>query len=131
MLYNPYMGQTNNIFGKRLKALRDAERLTQAQLAKELKVVPNTISRWETGEYEPSLDQVWIIGRYFGVSITEFFPPATDYSEPDKELVRRLTAAMREADESFEKIGGGTRHRVRDCLLPVLESHGLKLEVLT
>jgi hypothetical protein len=45
---------------------------------------------------------------------------------PD-EAVKRLTAAMREADRLFEQVGGSTRHHVRDCLLPILEKHGLLL----
>src|SRR5687768_4282169 len=49
--------------------------------------------------------------------------------ESDAELVRRMTAAMREADKTFERVGGSTRHHVRDCLLPVLEKHGLELHL--
>jgi len=36
---------------------------------------------------------------------------------------------MREADQAFEKVGGATRHFVRDCLLPALEAE--KLEVIS
>lgn len=43
------------------------------------------------------------------------------------EIIKRLTAAMREADETFETVGGSTRHYVRDCLLPILEKHGLDI----
>jgi hypothetical protein len=42
-------------------------------------------------------------------------------------LIQRLTAAMREADETFQKVGGSTRHYVRDCLLPILEKHNLDI----
>ena len=49
----------------------------------------------------------------------------------DAELVRRMTAAMREADETFERVGGSTRDHIRDCLLPVLAKHGLELGFLT
>ncbi len=37
----------------------------------------------------------------------------------------KFTAAMREADHTFERVGGSTRHHVRDCLLPILEKQGL------
>lgn len=47
--------------------------------------------------------------------------------EPRDELIRRMTAAMREADETFERVGGSTRHHIRDCLLPILAKHGLSL----
>lgn len=51
-------------------------------------------------------------------------------ADDDAELVRRMTAAMREADAAFERLGGSTRHHVRECLLPVLEKHGLKLSLV-
>jgi hypothetical protein len=54
-----------------------------------------------------------------------------DADLPDEnKMVRRMTAAMREADTHFEIVGGSTRHHVRDCLLPILEKHGLKLTLL-
>jgi hypothetical protein len=46
------------------------------------------------------------------------------------ELVVRMTAAMREADKAFETVGGSTRHHVRECLLPILSDHGLRLILL-
>jgi hypothetical protein len=46
------------------------------------------------------------------------------------EIVRRMIAAMREADAIFERVGGSTRHHVRDCLLPVLEKRGLRLMII-
>lgn len=48
---------------------------------------------------------------------------AGEISEGD--AVRRLTSAMREADQAFERVGGSTRHHVRDCLMPALEKEGL------
>lgn len=43
----------------------------------------------------------------------------------DAATVAEVTAALREADRAFEKVGGSTRHHVRDCLFPALEKHGL------
>ena len=45
--------------------------------------------------------------------------------EENPGIVRRMTAAMREADAAFAKGGGTTRHYVRECVLPVLRKHGL------
>ena len=36
------------------------------------------------------------------------------------DLEARLTAAVRQADLNFEKVGGSSRHYVRECLLPAL-----------
>ncbi len=68
------------------------------------------------------------LGQFFEV-IGEEVTSALE--ERETEIVRRMTAAMREADETFERAGGSTRHHVRDCLLPVLKKHGLELTFLT
>lgn len=43
----------------------------------------------------------------------------------EENLIEEITALMREADQKFESIGGGTRHYVRDILLPLMEEKGL------
>lgn len=50
---------------------------------------------------------------------------------PDEdEIVKRLTLAMREADRTFERVGGSTKHHVRDCLIPVLDKYKLKITLI-
>lgn len=56
-------------------------------------------------------------------------PASAGWTEDD--TVRALTAAMREADEAFDRVGGSTRHHVRDCLLPVLEKRGIAVVPVT
>lgn len=48
--------------------------LSQEALAAELGIAANTVSRWETGQYQPSLRELERLSRFFGVSILEFFP---------------------------------------------------------
>lgn len=43
----------------------------------------------------------------------------------ESEVASLLTEAMRAADQAFERIGGSTRHHVRECLVPELERMGL------
>ena len=38
-----------------------------------------------------------------------------------------ITAAVRKADKDFERVGGSSRHWVRDCFLPRLEEAGLEI----
>ena len=49
--------------------------MSQEALAREVKVAANTISRWETCTYRPSLEDLERLARFFEVSITTFFPP--------------------------------------------------------
>jgi len=71
----------------RIRDLRNAfnsgDGLSQARLAEMLGVNSNTISRWETGNYKPSIDDLEKLARAFGVPIAEFFPKSTQESETD------------------------------------------------
>lgn len=68
------------------------EGLSQDSLATHLKVAPNTISRWETGTYRPSIKELEKISRFFGVSINSFFPSDT-LEEEDENLKALLRTA--------------------------------------
>lgn|SRR5437660_8812933 len=68
------------------------EGLSQEALAAELKVAANTISRWETGTYRPSLEDLERLARFFGVSIMQFLPPESAQSDNDA-LVALLRTA--------------------------------------
>ena len=53
----------------RLKELRKKKGLSQLRLATELNTTQNTISRYETGEREPGIDELINIADYFNVSV--------------------------------------------------------------
>jgi len=53
----------------RLKNLRKEKKLTQLQLAMELNMSQNTISRYETGERQAGYTELIRIADYFDVSI--------------------------------------------------------------
>ncbi|MCL2061813.1 MAG: helix-turn-helix domain-containing protein [Firmicutes bacterium] len=55
-------------FGKTIKTLRKEKGIRQADLGKVLNVANNTVSSWERGNSEPSLEQLKIIAKYFEVS---------------------------------------------------------------
>jgi transcriptional regulator with XRE-family HTH domain len=81
----------------RLKDLRvsynNGEGLSQESLAHNLGVAPNTISRWETGTYRPSVIDLEKISRFFGVSINSFFPSDTVNEDEDENLKALLRTA--------------------------------------
>lgn len=45
------------------------------------------------------------------------------------ELERRLTLAVREADQYFKHIGGSSRHWVRECFIPACAQAGVVLDL--
>jgi transcriptional regulator with XRE-family HTH domain len=67
--------------------------LSQEALAKTLGVATNTISRWETATYHPSLDDLDKLARFFGVSILTFFPPE------QQQVNEGITALLRAAEQ--------------------------------
>lgn len=59
-------------FGKRLRALREARRVSQAKLGKEVHISPSTISQYEKGKF-PSPDHRKRLADYFGWTVSELF----------------------------------------------------------
>ena len=53
----------------RLKEIRKSKGITQLKLAMDLNMNQNTISRYETGEREPSINELIKIADYFNISI--------------------------------------------------------------
>lgn len=57
------------MFGDRLKELREESEMTQEQLGKILNVTKQTISNYENGDNEPTLDTLVKISDIFNVSL--------------------------------------------------------------
>ena len=53
----------------RLKELRKKKGISQLRLATDLNTTQNTISRYETGEREPGINELIKIADYFNVSV--------------------------------------------------------------
>ena len=92
----------------RIKELRvsynSGEGLSQESLAAHLKVAPNTISRWETGTYRPSLKDLERISRFFGVSMISFLPDEMIGEEEDESLKALLRTARQLHPSDLEEL---------------------------
>jgi transcriptional regulator with XRE-family HTH domain len=92
----------------RLRDLRvsynSGEGLSQEALANHLKVAPNTISRWETGTYRPSVKDLEKITRFFGVSIISFFPSEMVNEDEDENLKALLRTARQLHPADLEEL---------------------------
>lgn len=78
--------------------------LTQEELAKKIDVTTNTVSRWETTTYKPSIDDLEKIARFFGISILEFFPQNEDRTTTDSRIMGLLRAAKELPQEDIEEL---------------------------
>ena len=92
----------------RIKDLRvsynNGEGLSQESLATHLEVAPNTISRWETGTYRPSLKDLERISRFFGVSIMSFLPDELVDEDEDENLKALLRTARQLHPADLEEL---------------------------
>jgi transcriptional regulator with XRE-family HTH domain len=62
--------------GEKITKLRKDSRpgwMSQGDLAKKMKVTPNTVSRWETGTYRIQIHQLQKVANIFKVNINDFF----------------------------------------------------------
>jgi transcriptional regulator with XRE-family HTH domain len=81
---------------RRIKEIRNGfgkTGISQEALAASLGVTTNTISRWETGIYEPALNDLERLSRELCVSILEFFPKA----DPTNKRTQHVDALLRTA----------------------------------
>lgn len=101
----------------RLQAERERRKLTQSELAEEIEVPTNTVSRWERGEQLPKLSHIRKVADFFGEEVDEsWFRPAIStasvlplwnvpydrnpYFTDEKNLVQRLHERL-----TAEKVG--------------------------
>jgi transcriptional regulator with XRE-family HTH domain len=93
--------------GHRIRDLRtrynNDEGISQETLASELNVAANTISRWETGIYIPSIPDLLKLAKFFGVPITSFFPPEEMESE-NSDLLTLLRQARHLNPDDLEEL---------------------------
>jgi transcriptional regulator with XRE-family HTH domain len=67
-------------FSRRLCELREAQGLTQSQLAKVAGTHPDSIVKLENGTRQPSLELAYRLAKALGVSLDRFVPPSKDFS---------------------------------------------------
>jgi transcriptional regulator with XRE-family HTH domain len=83
--------------GTRIRELRDERRLSQDALAKQLGVSTNTISRWETATYKPSVADLQKITDFFKVKLSSLLPPE-EVEEPTHKALLSATGDLPQED---------------------------------
>jgi len=66
------------IFCERFKELRKEQKLSTVELGKVLNVDHSTILRWEKGERVPSIEHLYNIAKFFGVT-ADYLIGLSDY----------------------------------------------------
>lgn len=101
------------VFGKKLKQLRKQRGMSQEQLAAQIMVSRQAISKWETGESMPDTDNILQLSELFGVSI--------DY------LLKNN--ANEETDSKLSKKGASTRISIISKIKPYKMSSFYKFTI--
>lgn len=84
-------------FGANMKRFRKARKWTQSDLAEEMKVAQATITRWETRERDPSLDDLDKLAKALKVTVSDLFREGTGDPLPnERELEQMIQSAMSE-----------------------------------
>lgn len=92
--------------GRRIRELRTdyggGEGLSQEALAKAIGITANTISRWETATYRPTIEDLERLARFFSVSILEFFP--SEETPANDQITALLRAAKQLSPDDLEEL---------------------------
>lgn len=101
--------------GKRIKHLRLDNKWTQASLAEALGCESMTVSRYERGEYAPSIEMLERIANVLGVGLDAFFTNR-DHAEPTPANLRHcLCDIAYQADEtSLKEIIGAAKRILKN-----------------
>lgn len=105
--------------GEKIRELRmhhNVRGISQEALAEAMKTTANTISRWETATYKPTVSDLERLARFFGVTIATFFPTMDPHVRLDA-----LFSATRDLDE--EDIDEVTRYAQFRKARKELEAH--------
>ena len=74
--------------GERLYKLRRDKNISQEELANELDVSRQTISKWETDQSTPDFDKIIPLCEYFGITSDELLTGNSNIKEAKKENVK-------------------------------------------
>jgi transcriptional regulator with XRE-family HTH domain len=85
---------------RELRTTRGGTGISQDALAEAIKTTANTISRWETATYKPSVMDLEKLAGFFGVPITAFFPEI----QLSSRISALLTAASGLDEEDIEEV---------------------------
>ena len=80
--------------GSFLAELRKERNLTQAELGEKLGVTNKTISRWETGNYMPSVEMLEELSTMYGMTINELLSGKKLSTEEYKEMADRKSTRL-------------------------------------
>ena len=96
------MNDLYQFIGEKIRDLRQnhaGKGISQEELAQTLSTTANTISRWETGTYKPSINDLYKIAKFFRVNVADFFPDSQSSSDVQALRLQALMSATGGLDD--------------------------------
>lgn len=90
--------------GENIRRLRGERSLTQEQLAYELGVSPQAISRWETGGALPDISMLPVMADFFDVTLDELMGRGTECPPEELERLVNQTSELKSLEKPDEAI---------------------------
>lgn len=106
----------NQSVGKRIKLLREATELTQAELAKRVNKGESTVRMWELGKSEPDNETLKILADLFNVS-ADYLLGRDEKSPPAEQESLKVPDSLKPYQFAFfEGMDGLSEESVKDIL---------------
>lgn len=97
-----------NIFGNRLRSLREQEYSSRDEFSEKFDLHPATVGRWERGERLPSAEELDFLAQSMGRPVAWFFTDPEKEKEPrtvtPSEALQVLTQFIRSSDERADSL---------------------------
>ena len=127
---NPY------VTGAMIKALREKQGITQAELAQQLCVSDKTVSKWETAKGYPDISLLDPIARAFGISVSELLSgSAVSNVNVSANMLRSKFYVCPVCGNTFHSMGEAVIHCHGVQLMPSVpeetdEHHRISVEII-
>lgn len=97
-----------NIFGNRLRSLREQEYSSRDEFSEKFDLHPATVGRWERGERLPSAEELDFLAQSMGRPVSWFFTDPETEKEPrtvtPAEALQVLSSFIRSSDERADTL---------------------------
>lgn len=110
-------------FGKRLKKLRKARKLSQEKLAERCNVSNSCVSRWETDTLEPNYKNILALAQALEVEVVDLFP-MSDYIMHQSFIIRETISVLEQLSEPEQEFFLETIKRYQE-IRDSAESHSI------
>ena len=102
------MARMTLALGPRIKQIRKQKGLSQEQVSEIAGIDPKSLSRIETGVFNPALDTLESLANALGVGIQDFFVSDADWVRLQKGYL--LESIAKASDKDILKIADAIRH---------------------